>query len=66
MSITNLWTAASMRDDIENFRVTKLPRSGPKPGQSTESWLKHRKLSDDRFDAKLRSKRKSTIQDSKP
>lgn len=55
-----------MRDDIENFRVTKLPRSGPKPGQSTESWLKHRKLSDDQFDAKLRSKRKSTIQDSKP
>lgn len=30
----------SMRDDIENFRVTRLPRHGPDAGQSTEAWLK--------------------------
>ena len=28
-----------MREDIENFKVIKLSRNGPKPGQSTRNWL---------------------------
>jgi hypothetical protein len=25
--------------DTSNFKVIKLPRNGPKPGQSTNAWL---------------------------
>jgi hypothetical protein len=27
-------------DPFEGFKVTRLPRRGPKPGQSTESFLR--------------------------
>ncbi len=27
-------------DPLEGFKVTRLPRRGPKPGQSTESFLR--------------------------
>jgi hypothetical protein len=28
-----------MNEDFKEFKVVKLPRNGPKPGQSTNSWL---------------------------
>lgn len=28
-----------MQDPYKDFKVTKLPRNGPKPGQSTDAWV---------------------------
>lgn len=32
------WHCPKRMDD-QNFKIIKLPRNGPKPGQSTKAWL---------------------------
>jgi len=34
------------------FKITKLPRNGPKPGQSTRAWLYGKAQGDKKWDAK--------------
>ena len=34
------------------FKITKLPRSGPKPGQNVSDWESGKKLADARWDKK--------------
>ena len=38
------------RDPATGFRITRLPRRGPKPGQSTESFLRGKAQGDRRWD----------------
>jgi len=33
----------------KEFKVIKLPRNGPKPGQSVNTWLYGKKLEENRF-----------------
>lgn len=33
----------------KEFKVIKLPRNGPKPGQSVNAWLYGKKLEENRF-----------------
>ena len=40
------WTPA------KEFKTTKLPRSGPKSGQSVSSWEAGKRLADGRWDKK--------------
>ena len=28
-----------MNDEFKDYKIVKLPRNGPKPGQSTKAWL---------------------------
>jgi hypothetical protein len=28
-----------MNDEFKDYKIVKLPRNGPKPGQSTNAWL---------------------------
>ena len=37
-------------DPASGFRITRLPRRGPKPGQSTESFLRGKAQGDRRWD----------------
>jgi hypothetical protein len=38
------------RDPATGFRITRLPRRGPRPGQSTESFLRGKAQGDRRWD----------------
>ena len=42
----------------EGFKVIKLPRNGPKPGQSTGAWLAGKELEQKRFQSALDGKSK--------
>ena len=50
-----------MREDISNFKLIKLPPNGPKPGQSTRSWVygkdQHSQREIDRIRWKEKNKR---------
>ena len=41
---------AEARDPFEGFRITRLPRRGPKPGQSQESFLRGKAMGDRRWE----------------
>ena len=36
-----------------SFKVKKLKPNGPKPGQSTNSWLKGKQLEDNKFQQRI-------------
>jgi hypothetical protein len=36
--------------DTSGFKVIRLPRNGPKPGQSTNAWLYGKEKEQQRFD----------------
>jgi hypothetical protein len=36
--------------DTSGFKVIKLPRNGPKPGQGTNAWLYGKEKEQQRFD----------------
>ena len=42
----------------EGFKLIKLPRNGPKPGQSTGAWLAGKDLEQKRFQSALDGKAK--------
>jgi len=41
--------------DLAGMRVTRLPRNGPRPGQSTSAWLYGKQRADERLVDDLRT-----------
>lgn len=60
MSLRSAWYGSKPSDDnpFEGYRVNRLRRNGPRPGQSTAAWLYGKQTSSERAKDRIRAFRR--------